>query len=213
MGKVESRRVGGSLLVSRPGLVDPNFRCTVVLVTEHSDDGAFGLILNRRGEHRVADLWESLTDKPSSTRLLAFHGGPVQPAAVFLLHRRDDLAVCSSASPVIPGLYLGSDLALLEQLLEGDEAKGLAGDEPKGLAGDEPKGATPSDQFRVFCGYAGWGPGQLESELDAKGWIVQSASTEFIFDTPPDMLWQRSMHREGGVYEFFSFMPPKPELN
>jgi len=98
-------------------------------------------------------------------------------------------------------------------LLEGDEAKGLAGDEPKGLAGDEPKGATPSDQFRVFCGYAGWGPGQLESELDAKGWIVQSASTEFIFDTPPDMLWQRSMHREGGVYEFFSFMPPKPELN
>jgi putative transcriptional regulator len=176
-------------------LADPNFRCTVVLVTEHNDEGAFGLILNRRGEHRVADLWESLTDKPSTTSSLAFDGGPVQPAAVFLLHRRDDLAMGSNA--VIPGLYLGSAVELLENLLEGEEALGL----------------TSSDQFRVFCGYAGWGPGQLEGELEGGGWIVQSASTEFIFDTSPDVLWQRTMHREGGIYEFFSFMPPKPELN
>jgi putative transcriptional regulator len=190
-----ARSVKGSLLIAQPGLVDPNFRSTVVLVTEHNDQGAFGLVLNREGEHKIADLWRNLTGKPCASEALAFVGGPVQPGAVFILHTREDLAV--GAEPVIPGLYLGSSVELLGSLLEAEESAAVA----------------PEQRFRVFCGYAGWGAGQLDGELKAGGWIVQPASTEFIFETPPHLLWQRTMDRQGGVYKFFAFMPPKPELN
>lgn len=187
--------VRGSLLVSQPGLADPNFRSTVVLVTEHNSEGAFGLVLNRRGQHRVADLWESLTDQRSEVESQAFVGGPVQPAAVFLLHRREDLA--PGEKPVIPGLFLGSSIDLLRGLLESSAERS----------------AREPDDFRVYCGYSGWGPGQLDGELRAGGWLIQSATAEFIFETKPDLLWQRTMDREGGLYRFFSFMPPSPEMN
>ncbi len=114
--------IKGSLLVSQPGLIDPNFRCTVVLVTEHDENGAFGLVLNRAGEHKVADLWRSLTSEASTSKSLAFVGGPVQQSAVFLLHTYDDLA--DGETPVIPGIYMGSSIGLLKELLDReDEAR------------------------------------------------------------------------------------------
>jgi len=65
----------------------------------------------------------------------------------------------------------------------------------------------------VFYGYAGWGKGQLDRELEDGGWLVQAASREFIFGTAPNVLWQRTMARQGGFYRFFSLMPAEPELN
>ena len=113
----------GQLLISQPGLVDPNFRRTVVLVTEHTKEGAFGLVLNRRTRQTVADLWELLTEKRCESESVTFEGGPVQPGAVFLLHRREDFA--TGELPVLPGLYLGSDMDLFENLIPADEREKL----------------------------------------------------------------------------------------
>lgn len=185
----------GQLLVSEPSLADPNFRCTVVLVTEHDEKGAFGLVVNRPGGQTAADLWSGLTGEPCLSEAPVFIGGPVEPAAVFILHNRSDLSDGTEA--VIDGLYMGSSLELLQALIE-DEGSAIWADQ---------------QVYRVFCGYSGWGGGQLEGELAAGGWVVQPATAEYIFQTKSPELWKNSMDRQGGIYRFFSGMPTDPDVN
>lgn len=187
----------GCFLVSSPSLTDPNFSRTVVLITEHSAESAFGLVLNRPGKHKVSDLWASLDQEPTESPTCSFVGGPVQPNAVFLLHTCEELA--AQTEPVLPGLFLGGDVKLLGELLAREKRLREEG--------------RADEFFRVFCGYSGWGEGQLDRELEMGGWLVQPASTEFIFSNAPEMLWQRTMERAGGPYKFFSLMPPNPEMN
>ena len=254
--------IQGSLLIAQPGLVDPNFRCSVVLITEHDENGAFGLLLNRRGEHRIADLWSSLTGQSTAYEGHAFHGGPVGTSTVFLLHSYEDLE--GDSERILPGLYLGSTIELFRELLGRESRAGAEGkvasqaesgseSEPlvkaSGEVSDEDLGAILSDSFfqqgtsldgsgpsgglsklgglqptgglqqtggsffRVFCGYAGWGAGQLDRELADGGWVVQRASRSVITGTRPEVLWQEAMERQGGFYRFFSLMPQDPDRN
>ena len=194
-GDQEYNSSNGQLPVSEPSLADPNFRCTVVLVTEHDEKGAFGLVVNRPGGQTVADLWSGLTGEPCLSEAPVFIGGPVEPAAVFILHNRSDLS--DGAEAVIDGLYMGSSLELLQALIE-DEGSAIWADQ---------------QVYRVFCGYSGWGGGQLEGELAAGGWVVQPAKAEYIFQTKSPELWKNSMDRQGGIYRFFSGMPTDPDVN
>ena len=194
-GDQEYNSSKGQLLVSEPSLADPNFRCTVVLVTEHDEKGAFGLVVNRPGGQTVADLWSGLTGEPCLSEAPVFIGGPVEPPAVFILHNRSDLS--DGAEAVIDGLYMGSSLELLQTLIE-DEGSAIWADQ---------------QIYRVFCGYSGWGGGQLEGELAAGGWVVQPAKAEYIFQTKSPELWKNSMDRQGGIYRFFSGMPTDPDVN
>ena len=114
-GDQEYNSSKGQLLVSEPSLADPNFRCTVVLVTEHDEKGAFGLTINRPGGQTVADLWEGLTGDPCVSSTPVFIGGPVEQAAVFILHNREDLR--DGSEPIIDDLYMGSSLELLQALI------------------------------------------------------------------------------------------------
>ena len=185
----------GQLLVSEPSLADPNFRCTVVLVTEHDEKGAFGLVVNRPGGQTVADLWSGLTGEPCSSATPVFIGGPVERAAIFILHNREDLG--DGADQVVDGLYMASSLELLQTLIE-----------------DEVSAIWEGQQiYRVFCGYSGWGAGQLDGELAAGGWVIQPATAEYIFQTESPELWRNSMDRQGGIYRFFSGMPVDPDVN
>ncbi|MCH2581269.1 MAG: YqgE/AlgH family protein [Planctomycetes bacterium] len=194
-GDQEYNSSKGQLLVSEPSLADPNFRCTVVLVSEDDEKGAFGLVGNRPGGQTVADLWSGLTGEPCLSEAPVFIGGPVEPAAVFILHNRSDLS--DGAEAVIDGLYMGSSLELLQALIE-DEGSAIWADQ---------------QVYRVFCGYSGWGGGQLEGELAAGGWVVQPAKAEYIFQTKSPELWKNSMDRQGGIYRFFSGMPTAPDVN
>ena len=194
-GDQEYNSSKGQLLVSEPSLADPNFRCTVVLVTEHDEKGAFGHVVNRPGGQTVADLWSGLTGEPCLSEAPVFIGGPVEQAAVFILHNRSDLS--DGAEAVIDGLYMGSSLELLQTLIE-DEGSAIWADQ---------------QIYRVFCGYSGWGGGQLEGELAAGGWVVQPAKAEYIFQTKSPELWKNSMDRQGGIYRFFSGMPTDPDVN
>ena len=194
-GDEEYNSSKGQLLVSEPSLGDPNFRCTVVLVTEHDEKGAFGLVVNRPGGQTVADLWSGLTGEPCESSTPVFIGGPVERAAVFILHNREDLR--DGSDPIIEGLYMGSSLELLQALIEDEESAVWAGEQV----------------YRVFCGYSGWGAGQLDSELTAGGWVIQPATAEYIFQTDSPALWRNSMDRQGGIYRFFSGMPIDPDVN
>src|SRR3954447_18706927 len=135
----------GQLLIASPSLLDSNFRRTVVLVTEHTDDGAAGLVLNRPSPASVLELVPELEPLVEDDEQL-WLGGPVQPNAVLVLGEfvdPDDAAVPLFGSLGFPSL-------------------------------EDPKAAAPATtRRRVFSGYAGWGAGQLESELGREDWIIE----------------------------------------
>ena len=175
----------GQLLIASPALLDPNFRRTVVLVTEHTDEGAAGLVLNRPSPASVSDLvpqLEPLVEDGEQVWL----GGPVQPDAVLVLGEfvdPDEAAVPLFGSLGFPAL-------------------------------DEPEDVVPATtRRRVFAGYAGWGAGQLESELGREDWILEPALNDDAFNETPDDLWADVLRRKGGIYELVARIPEDPSVN
>jgi len=177
----------GALLVAAPTLLDPNFQRTVVLVTEHTDEGAMGLVLNRPTETTVAEAapeLESLTGPLERVH----QGGPVQPRAVVVLA---EFADPGSAAHVVVG-----DIGFVRADADLERA-----------GGDTRRG-------RVYAGYAGWGQGQLESELADEGWIVVTDPLPSeLFSPEPDGLWQDVLERQGGHLALIARMPLDPSLN
>jgi putative transcriptional regulator len=175
----------GHLLIASPALIDPNFRRTVVLVTEHTDDGAAGLVLNRPSLVEVGAAvpqLEELVDEDDQVWV----GGPVQPEAVLVL-----------------GEFLDPDEAAVP-LFESLGFPSL----------DEPEGIVPATtRRRVFAGYAGWGAGQLEEEVANEDWILEEALADDAFTEEPDELWREVLRRKGGIYELVARMPDDPSLN
>jgi len=175
----------GQLLIASPGLVDPNFRRAVVLVVAHDDEGAVGLVLNRPTEAEVAEAVPPLEPLFDPGDLVSV-GGPVQPEAVCVLAEWDD--------PEEAGTIVFDDVGL------------MAGN----AAVDEVLPATR--RRRVFAGYAGWGAGQLEIELEEPSWIIADARVEDVFGEPRD-LWAEVLRRKGGPYSLLATMPEDPSLN
>ena len=176
--------LAGQLLISSPSLVDPNFRRTVVLMTHHDEEGAVGLVLSRPSELRIVEAIPDLGDLPYADEVV-YIGGPVQPEAVVVLIEVD------------------------EPLDEGDPIVGSVAYMPPN-ADPEELGAR---RARVFAGYSGWGPGQLESELEEPAWIVAPAEPGDVFATDPDELWRTVLQRKGGMFSLLATMPYDPGLN
>jgi putative transcriptional regulator len=176
----------GKLLIAGPALLDPNFWRTVVLVVEHSDEGALGLVLNRPSETTVGAAVPQLEEMVDTDGLL-FIGGPVQPSSVIVLAQLED-----------PG-----DAALLAF-----DDIGVIG------AGDSPD-APPAGvrRGRAFVGHAGWGPGQLDDELERGDWITEPARREDAFSDDAMELWRSVLTRMGGSYALVARMPPDPSVN
>jgi putative transcriptional regulator len=174
----------GNLLVSSPALIDPNFRKTVVLVAHHDENGAMGLVLSRPSTVCAAEAVPALDGLPGAGDPV-FLGGPVQPEAFMALAEFDD--VHDAAAPIF------------------------------GRVGFMPAEAEPDDlaisRLRLFAGYAGWGPGQLEAELEEPSWIVVGAEAGDPFADDPDELWREVVHRKGGPFSLMENMPFDPGLN
>jgi putative transcriptional regulator len=182
-GAVESFR--GHLLVASPALLDPNFRRTVVLVTEHTEDGAAGLVLNRPSPVDVAGAVPQLEPCVDDGEPV-WVGGPVQPEAVLVLGEfvdPDDAAV-----PLFGALGFPS-------LADPDEI------------------VPATTRRRVFAGYAGWGVGQLEAEVADEDWILEPALPDDAFTDDPEELWRDVLRRKGGIYELVARMPEDPRVN
>jgi putative transcriptional regulator len=176
--------VRGHLLVAAPSLLDPNFARAVVLVAEHSEEGALGVVLNRPAESRVGDVVPDLTPLVPPEEPV-FAGGPVQPGGVMVLAEFDDTE--QAALPV------DGDLGFVA--LEADVE------------------ALATRRARAFAGHAGWGPGQLDAELEEEAWFVAPFDREDAFADDPEELWRRALMRKGGAYALVARMPEDPSLN
>jgi putative transcriptional regulator len=176
----------GQLLVASPALLDPNFSRTVVLIAEHGDEGAMGVILNRASELEVAEAAPALSDLVDEGA--AVHaGGPVQPNAVVIMAEFGDTERAATL--------------ILERV-------GF-------VAAETDFDTLPAavSRVRVFAGMAGWAAGQLEAELERDDWIVEPATADDVFCDDPDALWSEVLERKGGQYALLARMPPDPSLN
>jgi putative transcriptional regulator len=155
-----------------------------VLVTEHGEHGAAGLVLNRPSEAAVEEVVPQLEwlAEPGER---VFVGGPVEQNAVLVLAEFED----PEDSPVPVFADLGF------------------------VALDEPDGDVPVRRKRIFAGYAGWGGGQLEAELDRDDWIIEPALADDVFGDEVDELWPSVLRRKGGVFELVARMPDDPSVN
>lgn len=178
--------LAGQFLIASPSILDPNFRQTVVFITAHTEEGAVGLILNRRSDATVGEAVPQLVPVTSGEEPI-FVGGPVNPDGVAVLAEFDD--------PEDAGIVVVDEVGF--------------------LALDEALDEGPPDihRARVFAGVAGWGPEQLEGELEREDWIVEPAAPDDIFTDDPEALWSDVLRRKGGQYELVARMPFDPSLN
>jgi putative transcriptional regulator len=180
---VDSAR--GQLLIAGPGLLDPNFWRTVVLIVEHSDEGALGLVLNRPSETTVGEAVSELeplldVDDP------LYVGGPVQPSALIVLAEFDQ--------PNEAALIAFDDVGVLANGVEVEPSLSVR-------------------RGRAFVGHSGWGPGQLDDEVERGDWILEPARHADAFTGAPLDLWSSVLTRKGGSYALVARMPPDPSVN
>jgi putative transcriptional regulator len=175
----------GQLLIAVPALIDPNFRRTVVLVGEHSDDGALGLVLNRASDTTVDEAVPELASLVVGLEQVHV-GGPVQPSAIVVM--------ADFVEPDRAGSIVFESIGFLPAEADPDELGELR-------------------RARVFAGYAGWGPGQLDGELEEGSWIVEPALPDDVFTVEPEELWSEVLRRKGGPYTVLALMPLDPSLN
>ena len=181
------RFLKGHLLLDSGRLRGSFFQRTVVLICQHDEEGAFGLVLNRAtgskvGEMIVADLPETLKECP------LYLGGPVQPTALSFLHSDSFIADAN----VMPNLSLSHSLDALVDLGESFSA---------------------TRKIKLFAGYAGWDPGQLEDELKRDAWLTHPASLDLVFEIDPTRLWQLVLQQKGWKYKLLSQMPEDLSMN
>lgn len=177
----------GRLLIAEPMLGDPNFDRTVVLVVDHTTDGAFGLVLNRPTDLPVAGIlpgWALLASPPAVLHV----GGPVEAESGWCLAKVRD----PDRPSFVPVL---GDVGLLDLDQDPDDLDDQVLD------------------LRLYAGYSGWGPGQLDGELVQGAWIVVDATPDDPFLAEDAELWPRILARQGGRLARLATFPPDPSLN
>ncbi|MEI7732668.1 MAG: YqgE/AlgH family protein [Verrucomicrobiota bacterium] len=180
MGKT-FKSLQGQLLLDGGSLAGSFFSRTVVLICQHDAEGAFGLVLNRPAD---ATVGAALTVKVPETlrEQPLFVGGPVQPSALSYLHSDVFLPEAS----VLPNLNLDHSVDTLMELAES---------------------FSPTRKIKVFAGYAGWSPGQLDDEMKRKAWLTHPASLELVFSAKPEDLWRHILRQKGWQYTLLAESP------
>jgi putative transcriptional regulator len=164
-----------SLLLSMPQLLDPNFARSVVLLCRHNEDGAFGLVVNRPAlaSGRVIVGGEPMFSQDREFQIWV--GGPVEPQQSWMLVGGPTEPDTPEGLVIADGLYLSTSPALLRRLFEPE----------------------PPRRTRLVAGYSGWGPGQLEAELEASAWLLSDISVDLIFDVGAERMWETAIRRLG----------------
>jgi putative transcriptional regulator len=177
----------GQLILDNGKLRGSFFHRTVILICQHDSEGAFGLVLNRSTNNKVGEaVVANLPDTLKESPL--FLGGPVQPQALSYLHNDAFLPDAN----VMTNLSLGHSLDTLIDLGES---------------------FSPSVQLKIFAGYAGWSPGQLDEEMKRDTWMTHPASLELVFYPKPEQLWPTILKEKGWKYKLIAEAPEDPSWN
>lgn len=166
---------------------DPNFKRTVILLCEHTVEGSFGLVLNRPAG---VSLGEAAAE-PLPFDAALWHGGPVETDTLHYVHPFGDRL--ETALPVLEGVFWGGAFDELREAAE--------------------RGDIDVSSVRFFVGYSGWGPGQLDAEVDAGAWIVLDGDRDLVFAPSDGALWRELLRRLGGEYTLLSTFPDDPRMN
>lgn len=166
--------IAPGFLIAVPQLGDPNFHRAVVLMLEHSEQGAMGIVFNRPAPLKLADVAEAqgLQTGLGYEQARVFVGGPVEPERGFVLHDREDVP---EAMEIAEGLFVSGSVDSLKVLFAGRP-----------------------EHFRLCLGYAGWAPGQLERELREGAWLTTSPARRHVLETPATQVWDAVL-REMGI--------------
>jgi putative transcriptional regulator len=191
-GEAILRIAPGTLLLSAPSLLDPNFMHSVVLMIQHDDDGAYGLVVNRPTD---ATLGELLPEHPalSTSDARIYGGGPVGLDTLQVLHRTP--RVFPGGIAVGRGVFLGASLDDLVQRFEA-------------------AGPDAQRELRFVVGYSGWGAGQLDDELRSGSWVPRPLDPELVFSSDaPEVVWRKALRELGESGEGLASQPPDPSWN
>ncbi|ASQ90788.1 hypothetical protein CHL67_07525 [Prosthecochloris sp. GSB1] len=177
----------GRLIMASAVMLESNFKRTVLLMCEHSEEGSLGFILNRPTQIRVSEAISGFDDIDMELHI----GGPVQVDTVHYLHARGD--VIEGSQEVIPGVFWGGDKEQLGYLMA--------------------SGVISPSEIRFYLGYAGWGEGQLEGEFEEGSWYTTDASRNIVFSEEYERMWGRVVRSKGGDYCFAANSPEMPGMN
>ncbi|MEM6807321.1 MAG: YqgE/AlgH family protein [Bacteroidota bacterium] len=166
---------------------DTNFQRSVVLLVEHNEQGSLGFVMNRRLKVQINEVVEGIPDFEAPV----FIGGPVEQSTLHFVHKLGDRL--DGSHQVSKGLYWAGDFDKLREMIL--------------------KGEVSSDEILFFVGYSGWGPGQLDTELDRKSWIIAPENAEFVFQNDYSDLWRQVLQEMGDKYKVISNYPVDPRMN
>ena len=177
----------GSLLVSEPMMVDNYFKRSVVLITEKSETGFVGFILNKVVDIKIN---EALNQFESFNHPLYF-GGPVQRDTIFYIHTKGE--IIEGSTIIQKGLYWGGDFEKVAEMVKAN--------------------LINESEIKFFIGYSGWEPGQLEGELESEYWIVSESKVENVMSGNYKNLWGNVLKNMGNEFALLSNFPEHPQLN
>ncbi|OFY66321.1 MAG: hypothetical protein A3H98_02910 [Bacteroidetes bacterium RIFCSPLOWO2_02_FULL_36_8] len=177
----------GKLLLSEPFLEDPNFKRSVILLTEHNENGTVGFILNKPSNYK---LNEALQNFPAFDAPL-FMGGPVQTDTLHFLHKLGNKL--EGSIKIVDDVYWSGDFSTLKILID--------------------VGQINPDQVRFFAGYSGWNPEQLTKEVKENSWIITDARRDYVFPETPEKLWRKILKDMGREFSIIANFPEDPSLN
>ena len=181
----------GSLLAAAPDMLDPNFMHAVVLMCRHTEEGAYGFVINRPAAVTL-DVLAPNHPVLKEQRFPVFTGGPVGLDTLQFLHRASDRI--PGGIEIVEGLYLGGEIDALAAYLAGEKARAR-------------------ERVRLLVGYSGWGAGQLEGELATGSWLPATLQNEWVFGADPQGTWRTVVRSLGGEASGLVDLPPDPSWN
>lgn len=187
-----NKSLRGHFLLATRHLHDPNFFRSAVLLLEHSEEGAMGVVVNRPSSVNVAHALSGHFDVPNSDNVI-YVGGPVEPSALSMLHSHSEWG--SQELSILPGVYIGSSAKAFEGIVASENQD------------------TETGQYRIYSGYSGWGEGQLEDELSRGDWFTLKASPNFVFNSNPYEIWDELMKEYHKQHRILPIPTDKAEWN
>jgi putative transcriptional regulator len=177
----------GRILISEPFLMDNYFKRSIVLITEHSEEGTVGFVLNKPVNMKVNDI---VTDFPVFDAIVSL-GGPVQTNTIHYVHTMGD--IIPNSMKIMDNIYWGGEFDVIKGLLK--------------------SGILNSQNIRFFLGYSGWQSNQLEGELNENAWVVAEIKPEEIMSPMNKYFWNKALNRLGVKYQMWSNFPENPQMN